>query len=118
MVALLIVAFGGGYLVGTTRIPQVAPGAPTQLTITGKFSSVNLGTSASSIQFVSGATGTAYFAQVSGGQYTITVPNVDIYSVKIHWNGPFNIGNGDCVAGNLVLRVESSGGPINANWSC
>lgn len=116
--ALLMVSFGGGYLFGTTRIPQVLPGTPTQLTISGKFSTTNLGTSASSIQFVSGVTGTAYLAQVSGSQYTLTVPNVDDYTAKIHWNGLFNIGSGDCTAGTLVLRVESSGGPIHANWSC
>ena len=114
---MVILAFGGGYLIGSTQIPQLTPGSPTQISVTGKFSTVNLGTSATGIEFVSSATGTAYSGEVTGGQYSVTVPNIDVYTVKIHWTATLSLG-GDCTAGTLVLEVEASGGPINANWSC
>jgi len=125
---VVVTAVGlGGFLYGSSQQPTTflmetttittMPQPPSQVTVTGKFSTNGLFTSASSINFVSLNTGISYPSQVSGGSYTITLLNTDTYVVKIHWTTFIN--SGDCTAGTIPLYVGyGEAATVTASWSC
>lgn len=97
-----------------TATVTTTPTPPAQVQVSGS-STAKIGV-LSGISFVSVSNGNSYPGQLSGGSYAVTLPNMDTYSVTINYMiGPYPQ---SCNAGNLVLSVAVSGGPVNANWSC
>ncbi len=58
------------------------------VTVSGTISTTGSGTSASKINF-NGKAG-LFSASVTGGQYSISLPNLDIYSTSIQWSGGYS----------------------------
>jgi hypothetical protein len=100
-----------------TVVSIVTETPPTTVTVSGHYSSVGAGTTATAIHFISQSTGVSYPGTVSGGSYTISnLPNQDAYTVKIDYS--YFGGGGTCTAGTLPVYIQLSQSTISANWTC
>lgn len=88
---------------------------PSEVTISGSVSTVGTATYPQSITFVSSGGGSPYVTSATNGQYQITLPNVNTYSVTITW-ATLGITGGTCNAG--TLNLDSLQNTASYNWSC
>jgi hypothetical protein len=112
VLGLAILYFVGGFGNGST--PGVigggpSPLAPSQATVSGSASTSGSGTSATEVLFTSGA-GTTYSAPVSGGQFSIQLPNPGAYSIQVKWVGSYSWQGGTVSVSNpLDLNIGPGG---------
>lgn len=113
--AIICIAAVIGIYYLTQRVPGVVK--PTEVMLTGHVTTVGTGTSPTLITFTSMRDQKTYVASVSGGNpgtYSISLPNLDSYQVKITWK-ILGVTGGSANAG--TLNIDTYSGSMQHDWS-
>jgi hypothetical protein len=82
---------GGSNGVVISSVGSTIPFAPTpkEVSVSGSVATTGSGTSISQLVFTN-SSGTTFPATVSGGEYTVTLPNPSTYSISEVWTGSYS----------------------------
>lgn len=118
MVAFLVVYSNNLHSLSNTKYnqqPFTKPNpSPTLILVSGNTSSGGQGTQASNVTFT-GSSGNNYTANVSNGQYSIQLPNLDNYNIIVKWVGSYPWQNGISQPTQFSLNQEGAGASANIN---
>ena len=110
-IALLIMAFGLIIILTVINQGSSSPTSSSNITVTGIISTTGAGTSPTAV-FFNGQEATVN----SNGQYSISLPNFQVYSVSIRWEALLGTVTGTCNAAPFVLA--STSGTATYSGSC
>jgi len=114
VLAFIFVANQGGNL-GPGNILQAV--APISVTVSGSVSTSGSGTTGTNVIFTS-SSGSAYPASISGGSYSVTLPNKDTYSATVQWSGQYAWQTGSCNVGSFSLNNGPGATTQQQNFNC
>ncbi len=97
------------------QIDLIVNNPPPTVTVSGTVSAQAgcIGCSVTSMNFIASATGLTYSTVPSNGDYTITIPNLQQYTVVINWSGTF--GSGSCTR---YLTLDQATSSLTVNFQC
>lgn len=86
-----------------------------QIVVSGSVYTTGTGTNASALTF-QGNEGTTYYVGVSGGKYSVELPNIQSYNISISWRGEFAFQSG-LVARTLALSEAPAVTSLSADFN-
>ena len=92
-------------------------GIPSSITVSGRVSTNDAGTNPKAVVFTNENSGQAYDTAVFNGQYSVSLPNQQSYTVTIEWSGPTGA-NGTCNAGTVSLGQGAGASSLTGDWTC
>lgn len=107
VVSAAVIAVLYGALGGTTSSSSSTSAEPGYVNVFGLVSTLGTGTHPTSMVFGSAGSHQKFEAPVSGGRFSVDVPNHDVYNVTMRWSGNYSWQAGETAGDKLTVNMSA-----------